>query len=399
MEHMPLEQAVALLTREVTPVGEECLFLAELPLGRILAQSVVAEIDQPPFSRSPLDGYAFYAADTVGTDKYNPLTLPVNAIIRAGDFPAKWPMERGCGVNVMTGAVIPPGCDCVVAQEHTSERDGGVTIFAALKPGENYIAQGEEFCKGDLLLRRGDLLSPAALGVAAGAGVEQLTVFLRPRVALVATGDELTPLGRPLKPGKIYNSSLIYLQSRLIQLGCEVVEAVQVRDEVEAIAQAVRRGAERADVVFTTGGVSVGRWDLLPQAMAALGAEEIFHGVAMKPGASTLFSRLEGTPILSLSGNPFAAAATLEVLARPLVAALAGGGEMRWVTVPLGQIFPKASPIPRFVRGRYEGGELTLSEGNSSGQLLSMVGCNCLARLPAGGKAVPVGEKISILLL
>lgn len=399
MDHIELEQALALLLEGAAPVGEETAPLEKLPLGRALAQPVTAGLDQPPFPRSPLDGYALHAADSRGAGRKTPVVLSVAGCRYAGDAPMTRPVARGYAVRVMTGAPIPPGCDCVIPQEKTDGGESRVALYAALAPGQNYVPQGEDFRRGDCLLPRGYVLDPAALGVAAGAGLTQVTVFRRPRTAVIATGDELLTPGQALTPGKIYNSNLYYLQSRLIQLGGEVTFAAQVGDDAEAIAQALRHGAREADLVLTTGGVSVGRRDLLPQVMEGLGARRIFHGVAMKPGSPALFTRLGAVPILSLSGNPFAAAVTLEVLARPLLNALSGRREEPRLTAVLSRDFPKGAPVRRFVRGRCEGGVLTLPQGHSSGQLASLTGCNCLGELPAGRGAVPAGSKIPVIML
>ncbi len=399
MGHITLEEALALLPEGITPLGEEEVSLHDLPLGRILAHTVAAGLDQPPFPRSPLDGYALHAADTQGASRETPVILPVVGRCYAGDTPMEGEVAPGQAVRIMTGAPIPPGCNCVIPQEATDYGESRVALYTQLKPHQNYVFQGEDFRRGEELLLPGCLLTPAAIGVLAGAGVSHVRVFRRPRVAVVATGDELVLPGEDLLPGKIYNSNLYYLQSRLVELGAEVVSVTQMGDSLGDIAKAVQCAAEQADLVLTTGGVSVGHRDLLPQVMEELGAKTVFHGVDMKPGSPALYAKLGGVPILCLSGNPFAAAATLEVLARPLLCALAGREQEGRQTAVLAQDFPKGAPVPRFVRGRCEGGVLHLPKGHSSGQLFSLVGCNCLGMLPAGAGSLPAGTEISVMIL
>ena len=399
MGHITLETALALLTEGIAPVGQEEISIRRLPLGRVLAAPVTAGLDQPPFPRSPLDGYALYAADTVGAERENPIVLSVSGRLCAGDSPMERKQERGQAVRIMTGAPIPPDCDCVMAQEDTDYGENRVSLYRTLKPYQNYVFRGEDFRKGEELLPRGYALNPEALAAIAGGGRDRVTVYRRPRVAVVATGDELLAPEQPLAPGKIYNSSLYYLQGRLVQLGAEVTSVSQVGDRTDAIAHAVKQAAAQADLVLTTGGVSVGQRDLLPQVMENLGAERIFHGVDLKPGSPALFTKLDGVPALSLSGNPFAAAATLEILARPLLLALAGREKEEEQTAVLAEDFPKGAPVPRFVRANCRGGRVYLPRGHSSGEILSMVDCNCLAKLPAAVGGIPAGTKVPVIML
>ena len=212
-----------------------------------------------------------------------------------------------------------------------------------------------------------------------------MAVYPRPRVLLAGTGDELVRPGQPLKPGQIYNSNLPQLAARCRQLGL-AADTVWWPDDPRAVADGLTAGVRDFDCVITTGGVSVGDKDIFHQALPLAGAERLFWRVKLKPGTPLMFSLLEGRPVLSLSGNPFAAAATFELLARPLLAALAGQRDWQplTLTAPLATPFSKASGGRRFVRGIYRDGAVTLPEGHSSGQLRSQVGCNCLVDIPAG---------------
>ena len=227
-----------------------------------------------------------------------------------------------------------------------------------------------------------------------------MAVYPRPRVLLTGTGDELVRPGQPLKPGQIYNSNLPQLAARCRQLGL-AADTVWWPDDPRAVADGLTAGVRDFDCVITTGGVSVGDKDIFHQALPLAGAERLFWRVKLKPGTPLMFSLLEGRPVLSLSGNPFAAAATFELLARPLLAALAGQRDWQplTLTAPLATPFSKASGGRRFVRGIYRDGAVTLPEGHSSGQLRSQVGCNCLVDIPAGSPPLAAGTMVKVVLL
>lgn len=390
-----LEEAVARMTAPLSPLGTEALPLDQA-LGRTLAVDVTAPLDQPPFDRSPLDGYALRSADLIGADKEHPAVLEVVDTVYAGDE-ANIPVNPGQAVRIMTGAMLPPGCDCVVPQEDT-DQGSPVKIFVSLSPYQNYVYRGTDYRKGSVLLKKGTRLDAAALGVLASAGLTEAEVCRRPRVGLLTTGDEVVSPGTPLPAGKIYGSNLMLLAARLAELGYETETAHQ-GDDPAAVAEAMKQLLKTCDVLITTGGVSVGDKDIFHQALPLLGAEQVFWRVNLKPGTPAMYSVYQDKPILSLSGNPFAAAATFELLARPLLAALAGEEGPRWGEGVLDTPFPKASPRRRFIRGRYENGHITLPEGHSSGMLSSLVGCNCLAELPVGSPPAEVGTRVRILLL
>ena len=390
-----LEDALTRMTLPLSPLGAERLPL-EAALGRTLAVDVTSPLDQPPFDRSPLDGYALRSADLTGADKQHPAVLEVVDTVYAGDE-AKIPVRPGQAVRIMTGAMLPPGCDCVVPQEKT-DQGKPVRVFASLKPFENYVYQGDDYRKGSVLLTAGTRLDAAALGVLASAGLTEVEVCRRPRVGLLTTGDEVVEAGSPRPAGKIYGANQLLLAARLAELGFEF-RAAHRGDDPAAVAEAIGELLAGCDLLITTGGVSVGDKDIFHQALPLLGAEQVFWRVDLKPGTPAMYSVYQDKPILSLSGNPFAAFTTFELLARPLLAILSGEPGPRWGEGVLDTPFPKASPKRRFIRGRYENGHITLPEGHSSGLLSSLVGCNCLAELPAGSPPAEVGTRVRILLL
>lgn len=396
---MPIcvERAVELSRAAAAVLEEEQVPLPQA-LGRTLRRPVFAPFPQPPFDRSPLDGYALRAADIVSASEEMPALLRVAEKVCAGQVP-RHPLAPGQAVRVMTGAMLPPGADCVIRQEDTDLGEERVRIFHAAAAGENRCLAGEEYAAGTLLLDRGTRMDAAALAVAAGAGMERLWVCRRARTAVIATGDELCAPGCPLPPGKVYDVNTAYLEARLGQLGMPPDVSIRSSDTLEGIVRALEACAG-SDLIVTTGGVSVGERDLMEPALTAWGAEVVFHGVAMKPGMPTLLARRGGTVVLALSGNPFAAAVAFELFARPVLGWMteAPGLEMERTTALAAADFQKpGGAVRRYLRGRLERGTVTVPGAQRNGQMRSMVGCNCLVELPGG--AMRQGDRVDILIL
>lgn len=404
-----LEEGLELMDQAVSAVSvgslEDRGELEELPLiealGRTLGCDYIAPLDQPPFHRSPLDGYALRASDTLGVSRECPVRLAVTQEILAGACPGK-AVEPGQAARIMTGAPIPEGADCVIRQEDTDYGEEAVSIYQELAPYDNYCFAGEDFRKGDCLLSAGMRLSAVELGILASMGYDRAKVYRKLRAAVFATGDELAEPGEPLGPGKIYNSNRYVLWGRLRELGIDTVAAEVLPDTEQGVAQALAQVLPRVDVVFTTGGVSVGKKDILHGALELLGAEKIFWRVQVKPGTPTIFAMAGRVPVLALSGNPFGALTHLELLGRPLLARLTGDPAMKapGCRAILMDDFPKGGRVRRFVRGYFREGKVYLPKGlHSSGCLSSMQGCNCLMDIPAGSSGLAAGDEVSVLLL
>lgn len=396
-----VERAIELIHFYTNPVGTERVSAIQAH-GRVLAADVRSPMDQPPWPRSPLDGYALRSEDT----KTAPVKLKVADTIYAGGWAEKT-VEAGECVRLMTGAPIPAGCDCVIRQEDTDLGEDEVLIPKPLQRFENYCFAGEDFKKGDVLLPSGTRLTGNAYGVLAAAGLlredELLTVYKPVRCAVLCTGDELVPnTVRPLPKGKIYSSNEAVLTARLLELGVEITTVQgEFSDDPQKLADAIRQAAEISDVILTTGGVSVGAKDILHETLPLLNAERIFWRVRLKPGTPLMFSLFEGKPILSLSGNPFAASATFELFARPLLGKLAGCADLeaQVVEATLATPFEKFGKGRRFVRAVLENGGVTLPKGHSSGQLASSVGTNCLAEIPPSDAPIEAGTTVRVWIL
>lgn len=395
-----LEEARALMAESVRPLGVEQVSRQEA-LGRTLAEDVTAPLDQPPFDRSPLDGYALRSADLTGASPEHPVSLRVVETVYAGGVPSR-ALGPGEAIRIMTGAMLPRGCDCVLQHERTDNGLKQVQIYAALSPHDNYCDRGEDYRTGEVLLPAGTVVDAAAVGVLASAGLSSVPVRRRPVVRVLSTGDEVvSPDLHPLPAGKIYGSNQELLTARLRELGVSDVKGLLIGDDPREVADTMAQLLGECDLLITTGGVSAGDKDIFHEALPLLGVERVFWKVNLKPGTPAMYSLWQGQPILSLSGNPFAAAATFELLARPLLAALTGESRfsLRSRTAVVEGSFPKASPGRRFLRGFYQEGRVSLTGKNDSGMLASLVGCNCLVDLPAGSPPVQEGQTVTVLLL
>lgn len=397
---IPVEQAMELLL-ENTPAPERCETLPLLDaLGRVSAAELRAAVSQPPFDRSPLDGYAVLHSDLAGACAERPAVLRVTQAIYAGDTP-KGPVRPGECARIMTGAPLPPGATCVVRQEDTDGDARQVSIYVSHNAHDNYCFASEDIRVGSLLLKQGERLDSVRIGLLAGQGLDVVRVFRKPRIRVISTGSELAAAGTALPPGQIYESNRFTLSARAVEVGARALPGVIVADDPALIARTVAESLEECDLVVTSGGVSVGAHDFMPQAGEMLGAKLLFRGVAAKPGSPVIGYKKDGKLLLCLSGNPFASFAMFELLAVPVLRKLAGDETVYPVRIKgtLMDCFDKASPGRRFLRARIERGRVYLPEGHASGVLSTLVGCNCLVDIPAGTPGLEQGRDVDVVML
>ena len=404
-DNISLEEAVDLLRSVCAPRKETLQVSLAEACGAVLAEDIYAPISQPPFDRAPVDGYAVLSEDICRASRSVPVSLEVIGQVNAGDA-FRGHVSSGQAVRIMTGAPIPPGCDACVRQEDTDYGEVRVQIYTPCRAGDNYCRAGEDFIQGQKLLTAGTRLGATEIALLAQMGLESVPVFKKPAVALFTTGDELIAPGTPLTPGKIYNSNLFGLRARMQELGIKLVQAGHLPDEPESAAKSIAQAALLADMIVTTGGVSVGKKDIMHDVLDILGARQLFWGIAMKPGMPALAAVIGNTPLIGLSGNPFGALATFELLVRPVLAWMGRDDALctRRIAAVLDHPFPKESRCRRFVRAHYSdgcpGGRVTLPEGShSSGILTSMRHCNCLIDIPAGSPPLTPGTLVDVILL
>ena len=401
MQDIELEQAIEVLLAHTARVAETERIPLIDALGRVAAEEVRAGFDNPPFDRSPLDGYTFAAASTRDASAEHPVTLRLVGEECAGEF-FTGTVGAGECVRIMTGGAIPKGCDCVVRQEDVREDGDTICVPFTSEPYENYCYAGEDIKKDTVLLRQGQLIRAAQLGVLASEGHATVRVYRRVRVAVASTGDELLQPGEPLRPGKIYNSNLYLLAGRLKELGAEVTVLGSVPDDIDKAAEVIASYADVVDVFLTSGGVSVGKKDIMHGVVPELGAERLFWRVCMKPGAPAIAYTRGKMLGIALSGNPFAAFATFELMAKPALLRLAGQTDVLPVRrrAVLADAFPKDCPGRRFLRARMEAdGRVSLPDQHESGSLFSAAGCDAFVDVPAGTKPLAAGTEVEVVIL
>ncbi len=404
IEKAELEEARRLIEERGCAPGAEKVALPEAH-GRVLAKDITAPVDYPPFNRSPLDGYALQAADTVGASPGAPARLKVVDTVYAGGYSHKI-VTGGIAVRLMTGSPIPEGADCVIRQEDTRLEEGWVVIEKELIPWENYCFRGENLRKGDTVLKKDSVLQAAAIGVLAGVGVAAVPVYKKPTAAVLSTGDELIEPGTLPAPGQIYGSNLYTIACRLKECGVNVLSTGILRDDSAAIGNAVAEAAGRADFIVTTGGVSAGEKDLMAAVMKGLGAEIVFRGVKIRPGSAVLFSVFGGKPVISLSGNPLASAVTFELLLPSFLQKITGNRslERRTMQAVLQNDFDKKSPVRRALRGKFwrdcEGKAVVeiIDHMHSSGNLTVALKSNCYVDVEKGSTGLKRGEMVRIIV-
>ncbi|MCI8993005.1 MAG: molybdopterin molybdotransferase MoeA [Eubacterium sp.] len=373
----------------------------EFANGRILSEDIYAQENIPPFDRSPLDGYALRARDIKGASGETPVTLKVIEEVPAGSVPTKEVTEMAA-VKILTGAPIPKGADLVVKYEETEFTETEVTFFKPGKSGGNIVPAGEDIRAGQLVLSKGERITPAVCGIIAGLGRPKVQVYQKPVVAFLSTGSELISVGEPLSPGKIRNSSVYTLKSYLEDVGAETILLGNVVDDPEEISEKIRSSVDGADMIVTTGGVSVGDYDFLIRVMEQIGAEILFWKEKLKPGGAFLASVYKGKPVISLSGNPSAAAVAMILNVVPAVRKMCGNREflLKEATAKLAEDYTKSSPNMRIVPGKLEireGQAVAVLSGHSgNGMLHPLHGCNILGRIEAGSKGMKKGNSISV---
>ena len=389
---MEIEEAISILEKALSPLGAGAGGTAfeELPLcdalGRILFEDVFAPMNVPPFAKSAMDGYAVRAQDVEGASQEKPVELCVAGELFAGDW-KEIPCQKNRAVRVMTGSPVPQGFDAVVMQEDTDYGQEKVLVYKSVRRFENYCAEGEDIKKGSLVLGKGKRIGRVQIALLASLGFSSVKVCVPARAAVLSTGSELVRAGEPLAPGKIYSSVGELVCASIKAAGLAVAQNKIVVDDEDEIRAALNDALKAADFVITTGGISVGKKDLLQKVLADMGAKILFSGVNVQPGTPTMASVLDRKVVLSLSGNPYAAMANFDIYFYRAAAVLTGSDSFipKIARARLCDDYDKVSKRRRFLRAHLEGGNVFLpTQTHASSVISNVLECNAYLDIPAG---------------
>lgn len=381
--------------------------------GRVLAEEVLADRDIPPFPRSTRDGYAVCSGDLAKP----PATLDVIGEIKAGEKPEKISrkLEVGQTVSIMTGAPVPDGADSVVMVEYTTRHADRVEIARNTTPGENIVPCGAEARQGTILLARGTRLNEAAIALAASVGKSHLQVYARPRVAVLSTGDEIVDITATPGPTQIRNSNSYSLAAQIQNAGGQPILLPIAPDEPQHLRELIEQGLQ-SDLLLMTGGVSMGRYDLVEQVLSELNAEFFFTGAKIQPGKPVVFGLCgagapsrekafeKSTYFFGLPGNPVSTMVTFELFARPMIEALSGQipRKLAFVHAKLKSELRVKSGLRRFLpailSGEFERSEVELVSWQGSGDIAATARANCYVVIPPDRERIPAGEWVALLL-
>lgn len=396
-----VEEAQRIVLGAVEKLGWEDVELLDA-LGRVLAEDIVASEPIPPWDNSAMDGFALRAEDTRGASNSQPVALHLVGTVAAGEI-FEGVVGTGQAVRIMTGAPLPRGADAVIPQEETQISGQQVSILRQVSPGQHVRYLGEDVKAGEQVLHTGTLCRPGVIGLLAAVGRKRVVVHRRPRVAILATGDEILGWEEVPTPGKIHNSNSPALAAQVLQAGGVPVLLGAVGDTKDLLARRLHEGME-ADCLVTTGGVSVGEYDLLVDTLRDLRGDVRVRKVNMRPGKPFTFALLQGRPVFALPGNPVSCMVTFELFVRPALKKIQGRRSVSCpeVTATAGQSVRNKDRRPAYVRVILTQTEVgytaRLSGDQGSAMLHSMVSADGLAVVP-GETEIPAGGRVRVLLL
>lgn len=393
-----LEEAIDILDENVKAIGTEEIDLINAT-GRVLAEDIYSLIDNPPFNKSAMDGYAILAENSGSNDK-----IKIIDKVFAGEV-SNYEVTNKTAIRIMTGAPIPNGANAVIKQEDTIKNDEEhITLTKKIKANDNICFKGEDIKKGSLLVNKNKKIDFADIGIIASSGISKIKVYKNPKIALLCTGDEVIDVNSDLTEGKIFNSNKYTIMARVSELGYNILEVKHVRDIEGDIEKYIENISQNVDLIITTGGVSVGEKDLLNHAIDNIGGKRLFWKVKMKPGSAVLCSIVNNALVVSLSGNPTAALTAFELFVKTSIEKLSGIEkiEVKREKATLCDNFNKKSPQRRFIRGRVviEDGKqkvyiTQVKSGN--GILSSNLNSNCMIEVEGGSEALHSGETVDII--
>jgi molybdenum cofactor synthesis domain-containing protein len=404
---MTFDEAKKVISEQLKPevLGEEEISLLDA-YNRVLRENVISALDIPPFNRSTVDGFAVKAEDTFGAEENQPATLSVHGVVNVGE-PPKISLAKGEAAEIVTGAPIPEGADAVVMVEDTDRENGELRVYRAVTKDENVMKKGTDIKKGETVLKAGQVLGASEIGVLAALGLTTAKVFTVPVVAVLSTGGEVTESGKELPAGKIYDINAYSLSTAVRESGGKPVYLGVVPDDKAELRRALEHALASADMVLTSGGVSVGPKDLIPQIVGSLGEPGlIVSGIAVKPGKPTTVALVGRKPVFSLPGHPTSALLMFHLLARPVIQLMSGRTATEAKTV-------KALAAARMfsVKGRRTFVMVKLKrdkskrlvaepvETGASGAITTLAKADGFVEVPWNQQFVDAGEEVDVALL
>ena len=397
-----VSEAQQIVLEHTAPIGVETVPLVDA-LQRVIAETVASPRDIPPADNSAMDGYAVLHRDVEGASAERPALLEVVEILPAGKTSQRQ-LEGGQAIKIMTGAPMPAGADTVVQVEHTNASDRQVEIYQAPAAGSHLRRRGEDIQRGECVVAKNTRLRPAELGVLASVGKAQVLVYQRPRVAILATGDEIADLGDPDVGGKIINSNSYTLAGQVIEAGGTPLLLGVAPDERDEMSRRIASGL-KADILITSGGVSVGDFDYVRECLDQAGFTAHFWTVALRPGSPVTFGLVGQVPVFSLPGNPVASMVTFELFVRPALLKINGYRDLFRVcsNAILQDAVHKRRGVRTFLRGilsQQSGQDVVTTTGpQGSGILRSMNLANCLIDISEDVEQLQPGDTVQVIPL
>jgi molybdenum cofactor synthesis domain-containing protein len=404
---MTFDEAKKVISEQLKPkaLGEEEISLLEA-YNRVLKENVVSALDIPPFNRSTVDGYAVKAEDTFGAEENQPAKLTARGMVSVGE-PPKIRISKGEAAEIVTGAPIPEGAGAVVMVEDTDREDAELRVYRAVTKDENVMKKGTDIKKGETVLKAGQVLGASEIGVLAALGLTKVKVFKVPVVAVLSTGAEVTEPGKELPAGKIYDINAYSLSTAVRESGGKPVYLGVIPDDKAELRRALEHALASADMVMTSGGVSVGPRDLTPQIVNSLGKPGVIVcGIAVKPGKPTTIALVGRKPIFSLPGHPTSALLLFHLLARPVIQLMSGRPvtEAKTVKALAATRMFSAKGRRTFVmvnlkRGKSDGLLAEPVETGASGAITTLAKADGFVEIPENQQFIDLGEEITVSLL
>lgn len=395
-----VDTAIDSLKENIIPqTGVEELDLLD-SLGRVIAEDIVAVFPVPSCSKSAMDGYAVYYEDLKGANKYQPASLKVIDHVYAGDDP-NTEGKRGTAVRIMTGAKIPSGYNAVIKQESTNNGENIVEIYDEVEEWENYCKVGEDVKEGTVVIKKNTLITPPHISVIASLGYATVNVLKKMKVAIISTGSEVIEPGEKFSDMATYDSTTFQIVAILQNNEVEVVSRIHCRDDEKIIEHTIQELSNYADVIITTGGISVGDKDLMPNVLKSINSEVLFRGVNIKPGTPVTAAKYDNTIILCCSGNPFACLVNFHVFFWPMLAKKMNCNDFirRTRTAIISKGVMKPKKYTSYVRAYYENGEVEIeTDGHNSSIMSSAIGTNCFA-INDTNETLEVGDRVKVQLI